>query len=197
MRYIAEKMLKASRFRDLEKTLTENECAQTIQNINRLLDENKEYADSKNYGHLCNLLSALALVQMYEAEGKTRTEAQHIVLEAMYRYLEPQIPSMQHLAAHRWFVSMLKIAMPIKFRHTLGYGWSVSFPKAPHHQFVMVTHSCIYAQIFTKYGMPEMTKGFCRVDNLLYDNLPNTKFFYTERIGEGGSQCDYCYERVK
>ena len=197
MQYIAEKMLKASRFRDLAKTLNEDERARAIQNIDRLLDENKEYADSKNYGHLCNLLSALALVQMYEAEGRERTEAQQSVLEAMYRYLEPQVSSMQRLAAHRWFVPMLKLAMPIKFRHTLGYGWSVSFPKAPRHQFQMVTHSCIYAQIFAKYGMPEMTKGFCRVDNLLYDHLPNTKFSYTERIGEGGTRCDYCYERVK
>ncbi len=129
MQYIAEKMLKTSRFRDSAKTLNEDELARAIQNINRLLDENKEYADSKNYGHLCNLFSALALVQMYEAEGKERTEAQRIVLEAMYRYLDPQVSSMQRLAAHRWFVPMLKIAMPIKFRHTLAMGGACLSPK--------------------------------------------------------------------
>ena len=44
--------------------------------------------------------------------------------------------------------------------------------------------------------MSEMTKGFCIVDNLMYDNLPKTKFSYTQRIGEGRKVCDYTFERV-
>ena len=86
--------------------------------------------------------------------------------------------------------------MPKKFNKTCGYGWKITFPDASKNKFSMVTHSCIFAQIFTKYNMPEMTKGFCKVDNLMYDNLPKTKFYYTERIGEGGKFCDYSYERI-
>ena len=134
---------------------------------------------------------------MYEQGGMTREESERKVLEAMYRYIQPQAASMQHLAAHRRFVPMLKVMMPVKFRRTLGYGWRVSFPKAPSDKFTMITHACIYAQIFAKYGMPEMTAGFCRVDNILYDSLPNTAFTCTERIGEGGSVCDYTYQRTE
>ena len=134
---------------------------------------------------------------MYEQGGMTREESERKVLEAMYRYIQPQAASMQRLAAHRRFVPMLKVMMPVKLRRTLGYGWRVSFPKAPSDKFTMITHACIYAQIFAKYGMPEMTAGFCRVDNILYDALPNTAFTCTERIGEGGSVCDYTYQRTK
>ncbi len=196
MKYVASKMINKSRFKEHVKTLNEKQYKKTICNINRLISENSEYVDDKNYGHLCNLFTSLALVWMYEDEGNSRIESEKIVLDAMYQYLKPQVASMQKLASHKWFVPMLKVLMPIKFKHTLGYGWKVSFPKTNANKFSMITHSCIYAQIFAKYGISEMTRGFCKVDNIMYDHLPNTTFSYTERIGEGGQMCDYSYERM-
>lgn len=69
-----------------------------------------------------NLLTALALVLILEDEGMNRKDSQQIVSEAMYDYIQPQIISMQKLAKHKWFIPMLKLTMPIKFKHTLGYG---------------------------------------------------------------------------
>ncbi len=103
---------------------------------------------------------------------------------------------MQKLAGNSWFVRMLKISMPIKFRHTLGYGWDVEFPKCAGDTFSMITHKCIYQQIFSKYGMPEMTAVFCRVDDVLYSNLPRAEFLYTQQIGNGGSMCDYTFKEA-
>lgn len=88
--------------------------------------------------------------------------------------------------------------MPKKVSRTCGYGWKIDFPViSSKYKFSMTTNVCIFAMIFTKYGMPEMTKGFCYVDNLMYDKLPNTKFYYTERIGEGRRFCDYSFERIE
>lgn len=142
-----------------------------------------------------NLLTALALVLILEDEGMNRKDSQQIVSEAMYDYIQPQIISMQKLAKHKWFIPMLKLTMPIKFKHTLGYGWNVEFPKTCKNEFAMITHDCIYARIFSKYGMPEMTKNFCSVDDILYGNLPQTDFEYTQQIGTGGTMCDYIYRR--
>ena len=111
----------------------------------------------------------------------------------MYEFIQPQIGSMKKLASHGWFVRFLKLTMPVKFKHTLGHGWDVEFPKCPSDTFSMTTHKCIYHQIFTKYGMPEMTAVFCRVDDILYSELPRAKFTYTEQIGTGGSMCDYSF----
>lgn len=85
--------------------------------------------------------------------------------------------------------------MPIKFAHTLGFGWDVEFPKCPNDRFTMITHKCIYQQLFTKYGMPEMTAVFCEVDDLMYSALPRAEFIYTEQIGRGGSMCDYTFKK--
>lgn len=104
----------------------------------------------------------------------------------MYEFIEPQIASMKKLASHGWFVAMLKVVMPLKFKRTLGYGWEVTYPKCPRNEYAMITHKCIYHQLFTKYGMPEMTAVFCKVDDILYSDLPRADFLYTQQIGTGG-----------
>ena len=59
----------------------------------------------------------------------------------------------------------------------------------------MITHECIFRQIFEKYRMPEMTAAFCKVDDILYNGLPRADFLYTQQIGTGGAMCDYTFRR--
>ena len=194
-KYIPEKMISNSRFSVFYGTWGKKEKKQLTDRINILIEENKEYADKNNYAHLCNLLTSLAMVMVLEENGKTRAEAQKIVADAMYKFINPQIASMKKLASHGWFVPFLKIAMPIKFKRTLGYGWDVRFPESDRDTFSMTTHKCIYKQIFTKYGMPEMTAVFCKVDDILYSDLERAEFLYTQQIGTDGSVCDYSFKR--
>ena len=194
-KYIPAQMIRKSRFITFFETWSENEKAQLIAQMNRLIKENQEYADSKNFGHLCNLLTSIAMIMVLEQNGRTREEAEKEVSEAMYEYIKPQIVSMKKLAGHGWFVRLLKISMPLKFMKTLGYGWSVEFPKCPSDTFTMITHKCIYQQLFAKYGMPEMTARFCKVDDILYSDLPRAEFIYTQQIGNGGDMCDYSYKK--
>ena len=181
-KYIPAKMICQSRFIKFYESWDKSEKEKLIAQLNRLLEENREYTDSNNYGHLCNLLTSIAMIMVLEENGKTREEAEKEVAEAMYEFINPQIKSMKKLASHGWFVGFLKIVMPIKFKKTLGYGWSVEFPKCPSDTFAMTTHKCIYQQLFTKYGMPEMTARFCKVDDILYSDLPRAEFIYTQKI---------------
>ncbi len=191
--YDPKKMAEKSRFRTFYEKWNDQDRQHLLDTMARLIKENPEYADSKNYAHLCNLITSLAMVTVLEESGKTRKEAVDAVANAMYSFIEPQIASMKKLAGHSWFVGFLKFSMPIKFRHTLGYGWDVEFPQRPKDVFSMTTHKCIYQQLFSKYGMPEMTAVFCKVDDILYSNLPCAEFTYTEQIGTGGTMCDYSF----
>ena len=194
-KYIPRKMIPRSRFRDLYKEWDEEDRALLIDKMNVLLFENSQYTDSKNYGFLCNLLTSLAIVQVLESKGMPRKEAEQYTADAMYRFIEPQIKSMKKLASNGWFVRFLKLTMPMKFRNTLGYGWDVEFPKCGRDEFSMITHKCIFHQIFEKYGMPEMTAIFCKVDDILYSDLPRADFLYSQQIGNGGTMCDYTFRR--
>jgi hypothetical protein len=188
-------MIERSRFGEFAKTWSEDKRQQLIKRIDRLIEENLRYTDNGNYGHLCNLLTSLAMVMVLEENGKTRDDAIRSVADAMYEYIRPQITSMKKLSAKGWFVTFLKLTMPLKFKKTLGYGWDVEFPTCPKDTFSMTTHKCIYQQIFTKYGMPEMTAVFCKVDDILYSDLPGAEFLYTQQIGTGGSMCDYSFKK--
>ena len=188
-------MIPRSRFRDLYKEWDEEDRALLIDKMNVLLFENSQYTDSKNYGFLCNLLTSLAIVQVLESKGMPRKEAEQYTADAMYKFIEPQIKSMKKLASNGWFVRFLKLAMPMKFKNTLGYGWDVEFPKCGRDEFSMITHKCIFHQIFEKYGMPEMTAIFCKVDDILYSDLPRADFLYSQQIGNGGTMCDYKFRR--
>ena len=194
-KYIPRKMIPRSRFRDLYKEWDEEDRALLIDKMNVLLFENSQYTDSKNYGFLCNLLTSLAIVQVLESKGMPRKEAEQYTADAMYKFIEPQIKSMKKLASNGWFVRFLKLTMPMKFRNTLGYGWDVEFPKCGSDEFSMITHKCIFHQIFEKYGMPEMTAIFCKVDDILYSDLPRADFLYSQQIGNGGTMCDYKFRR--
>ena len=194
-KYIPRKMIPRSRFRDLYKEWDEEGRALLIDKMNVLLFENSQYTDSKNYGFLCNLLTSLAIVQVLESKGMPRKEAEQYTADAMYKFIEPQIKSMKKLASNGWFVRFLKLTMPMKFRNTLGYGWDVEFPKCGRDEFSMITHKCIFHQIFEKYGMPEMTAIFCKVDDILYSDLPRADFLYSQQIGNGGTMCDYTFRR--
>lgn len=194
-KYIPAKMIRQSRFIAFYDTWNKDEKEKLLERMSKLILDNPEYTDSGNYGHLCNLLTSIAMVMILEENGKSRVDAENAVAEAMYEFIQPQILSMQKLASHGWFVRFLKIIMPLKFKKTLGYGWSVEFPKCPSDTFAMITHRCIYQQLFTKYGMPEMTARFCKVDDILYSDLPRAEFAYTQQIGNGGSMCDYSYKK--
>lgn len=77
----------------------------------------------------------------------------------------------------------------------LWKGWDVEYPKCVSGVYSMVIHKCIYRQIFSKYGMPEMTAIFCKVDDIMYSDLPRAEFIYSEQIGRGGSMCDYTFKK--
>lgn len=194
-KYISRKMISQSRFRDLYKEWDEEDRALLIDKMDDLIRENYQYTDSKNYGFLCNLITSLAIVYVLESKGMPRKEAEQYTANAMYKFIEPQIESMKQLASHGWFVRMLKVTMPYRFKRMLGYGWEVEFPKCGKDEFSMITHKCIFRQIFEKYGMAEMTAIFCKVDDILYSNLPRADFLYTQQIGTGGTMCDYTFRR--
>ena len=64
-------------------------------------------------------------------------------------------------------------------------------------EFRMDILECPYNKYFTELGCPELTKIFCRNDELAYGNLPGLNFIRTTTLGRGGERCDFCLRRAK
>ncbi len=73
-KYVPMKMIGKSRFVNYYNSWQEEDKAALLGRMERLISENREYADKKNYGHLCNLITSLAMVMILEEKGHARAE---------------------------------------------------------------------------------------------------------------------------
>ncbi len=60
-KYIPKEMISKSRFKDYYAKWSSDEQKRLLEIMERLIRENSEYADNKNYGHMCNLITSLAM----------------------------------------------------------------------------------------------------------------------------------------
>ncbi len=74
MKYLPKKMIRKSRFSVLYDNSDDSAKRFVTERISRYIAENPEYCDNKNYGHLCNLFSALAYEEYFE-QNYLRAEA--------------------------------------------------------------------------------------------------------------------------
>ena len=51
--------------------------------------------------------------------------------------------------------------------------------------------SCYYKNEFTKYGVAELTKIFCEIDDIIYGDLSSASWERTRTIGGGDEVCDF------
>ncbi len=51
--------------------------------------------------------------------------------------------------------------------------------------------SCVYDNKFTQYGVEELTKIFCKADDVMYGNLKDAIWARTKTIGNGDEICDF------
>ncbi len=57
---------------------------------------------------------------------------------------------------------------------------------------------CPYSELCAKYGYPEITKAFCRGDDIIYGNMhPKLAWGRTKTIGDGDEYCDFKLTVVK
>ena len=62
-------MISKSRFKDYYAKWSSDEQKRLLEIMERLIRENSEYADNKNYGHMCNLITSLAMETALEASA--------------------------------------------------------------------------------------------------------------------------------
>lgn len=95
--------------------------------MERLVEENRNWYDRGNYGHLCNILPALAIDEALQTVGKTAEESLKLLSKYMWGALKPE--KMQRLAEKSYFVPLMKIVVPLGFKMKSGKGWQYVWHK--------------------------------------------------------------------
>ena len=198
-KYNGKVMMKKSRFiKYLEKKPNE-QLKEIEERINLYISDNKEYCDKGNHQHLCNIFTSMALFGTLVKHGMNEVEAEDVVFNTMYEYMNKQRDKFQKLSKKEWFWSIIKKIVPLGFKMGSGYGWKYTWYKKgePKNIFRFECNSCIYQQIFKKYGFERFGPKFCYNDIIVYGELARTDFVRTGTICRGTDKCDFKFIRYK
>ena len=56
-------------------------------------------------------------------------------------------------------------------------------------------HRCFYVDVLGRFGAPELTRLFCDMDDVVFENIPGVRWERKNTIGRGGEFCDFRYYR--
>lgn len=198
-KYVGKEMIKKSRFIKYLEKMDISEREKVADKVDVYLVENKQYCDKGNYTHLCNIFTSMALFRTLLEEGKEPIEAENIVFETMYEFMQDQRNKFIKLSGKGWFWPVIKKIVPIGFKKGSGYGWAYTWYKKgePKNIFRFECNSCIYKQIFSKYDFERFGPKFCYNDIIVYGELERTDFIRTKTINRGDDKCDFKFVRYK
>ncbi len=197
-KYVGKNMMMHSRFIKYLETMNNQEYNEVAAELDKYVFDNKVYCDKGNYTHLCNIFTSMALFNVLTNHGKNSEEAENIIFETMYHFMQKQKEQFQKLSKKGWFWPVIKKIVPIGFKKGSGYGWKYTwFKNQPKNEFRFECNSCIYRQIFSKYGFERFGPKFCYNDIIVYGELARTDFIRTMTINRGDEKCDFKFIRYK
>jgi hypothetical protein len=190
------RMIKSGRYKACFDTLSPDIQSDVLKRMERIIEENRQWYDKGNYGHLCNILPTIAIDEALQKAGKTPEESLEFLSKNMWAALKPE--GMQKLAKVSFFMPLMKFVVPLGFSKKSGKGWKYVWHKDTDgpNEFHFECTECLYKHIFTKYGVIDRFGPlFCHSDIINYGNLPYTDFIRTQTLCQGGELCDFCFIR--
>ena len=185
-KYIPEQMVKVSRYQNFFPTLDAGMQADVYARMRELIEEEREYCDKRNYEHMAQIITSIALYEVLQRHGASEEEAYRAVSEEMWAFLDPS--GMQKLARMRFFLPLMKRVVPFGFKHKSGVGWRYTWHgDDPKDRFRFETNECIYEKILGRRGLLKLGTMCCNADVINYGSLPYTDFRRTKEqiCGDG------------
>lgn len=188
-------MVLNGRYAVLFRKLDAQEQADVLARMAELIEEEKEYADKGNYGHLCNILPTIAIDEVLQQHGKTPEEAFELISTHMWAALTPE--KFQKMSRLPGFLPIMKKVIPLGFKMGSGKGWRYTwFNDDPKDRYHFECNECLYKHEFGKRNLlGRFGKMFCYSDIINYGNLHNIDFIRTQTLCQGGEKCDFCFVR--
>ena len=193
--YYGPSLVKSSRWQDDYDTWSEGQKDAVVARVNELVAENQEYCDEGNLSHMGNLLTGLALYEYYQAHDHDKDEALQLTAEPMWAYVEKGAGTYRKLFKIPGMMGIFGKLMPGMFESGSGKGWHYVWGETSNKRIQFACTSCIYAQIYEKYGVPELGPIFCHADEINYGHLKGITFTREHTLCSDGKPCDFLFTR--
>ena len=157
-------MVMNGRYAVLFRKLDAGVQADVLARMAELIEEEKEYEDKGNYGHLCNILPTIAIDEALQKNGKTPEEAFELISTHMWAALTPE--KFRKMSRLPGFLPIMKKIIPLGFKMGSGKGWRYTwFTGDPKDRYHFECNECLYKHEFGKRGLlGRFGKMFCHSD---------------------------------
>jgi len=144
------------------------------------------------------ILPGLAFYQVLRESGESQENALATIDRAFESLFFDNVKKMKKFGRLPFIYHFLRLFIKPAMRPYPAEGWKIEWIQNDKSAIRFNMKSCFYHDILSKYGAPELTASFCRVDDLTYENMsPALSWQRTMTIARGDAYCDFCFIRAK
>ncbi len=166
----------------------------SIVRFSELCKEN-EYEPQAMHPHThVKIYPCIAVLDAQIRNGISREDA----LAFMFSFIKLRSDSAAKIVKKFMKIPFVYKKMPVMFGNMTKkkFGKKQNFDAVFHEISSKKMHfdmtKCPYSDICTKYGYPEITKAFCRGDDIIYGDMhPKLVWGRTKTIGDGDDVCNF------
>ena len=122
-----------------------------------------------------------------------------LVEAAFTEWVAPNRRFMERLGRLPFFYGLMRVLVKPMMRRTLpAAGWETEWVEISGNVLAFNMTRCFYLDVLEGYGVPELTALYCKMDDLIYEDVsPYVKWDRKRTLGRGDECCDFRYERVR
>jgi hypothetical protein len=141
----------------------------------------------------------VALYQTLLSDQGNQERALSLVEAAFDEWAVSNRRSMERLGRLPVFYWLLRaLVRPIMRRNFPEPGWTTEWVETSGNAISFHMRSCFYLEVLEGYGVPELTAQYCRMDDLIYEDVSRyVRWARTRTLGRGDECCDFRFERVR
>jgi hypothetical protein len=144
------------------------------------------------------ILPGLAFYQILRESGESQESALMLIEHAFEQLFSDNVKKMKKLGRLPFIYPLLRLFIKTALRPYPPEGWKIEWTQNDKKAIRFNMKSCFYHDVLSKYGAPELTASFCRVDDLTYENISSALAWRrTMTIARGDDYCDFCFARLK
>jgi len=176
------------------KEMTDRIVQKALARYDELVKENADEPEAWHMHTLERIYPSIANFDAQLSEGLTRAEAAQCVIDYYHWRSESMAKMIQKLmkipGLYKKIPALFSKLMPKMFGEDCGF--KLHIYDTPKNVMRVDAEECLYFNICSKYGCPEIVPGFCEADDICYGNMhPKLLWLRTKTIGKGGDVCDF------
>jgi hypothetical protein len=186
--------------RELDKDKAHQIVSKAGERYNDLYAERKRYDNRALRQHLeGNILPGIALYQTLLDDPDTQQRSMDLVRAAFGEWAIANRRPMERLGRLPIFYGLMRAVIKVVMRLNFpAEGWETEWVETSGDEISFNMTRCFYLDVLDSYGVPELTAQYCRMDDLVYEDVsPHVKWDRKHTLGRGEECCNFRFERAR